>query len=258
MSTQHFWGRSERREKERDSRPFRKFTLLELLIVIALIAILAGLLLPALKSARDKAFQISCAGNLKQIGMAMVQYINTWDGYICPPNEAYRNNYYWEYNYGKSFMNLPVDTAGNPTGYWKIFRCPSDQRMPFDTAEKNGRVLSYGMVKGLSGKRENGAPCDVPKITRMKQSSSTYAVADTDHEGILNLSSKTSFEQAMCGFSAANRENFLGSSQQLGPNHTLAANILYLDSHTVLKKFWKGRFSTLYYSDGYSSNFIED
>ena len=88
MSTQHFWGRSERREKERDSRPFRKFTLLELLIVIALIAILAGLLLPALKSARDKAFQISCAGNLKQIGMAMVQYINTWDGYICPPNEA--------------------------------------------------------------------------------------------------------------------------------------------------------------------------
>ena len=59
-----------------------KFTLVELLIVIAIVAILAGLLLPALNQAREKARETSCINNLRQTGFAFSLYADAFGGVL--------------------------------------------------------------------------------------------------------------------------------------------------------------------------------
>lgn len=60
------------------------FTLVELLITIAIIAILAGMLLPALNSAREKAGTISCLARQKQVNLTLSMYADANDDYLPP------------------------------------------------------------------------------------------------------------------------------------------------------------------------------
>jgi len=140
------------------SRSRKGFTLIELLVVIAIIAILAAILFPVFAQAREKARQATCQSNLKQIGNAIMMYVQDYDE-TYPINDG-RGNV-------PAFYTQPPDARGVASvarmGVWattlqpyiksyRIYQCPS---CPLDTttlsAPLNAGATEYPISYAYNG-----------------------------------------------------------------------------------------------------------
>lgn len=133
------------------------FTLIELLVVIAIIAILAAILFPVFATAREKARQISCASNMKQMGMGFLQYEQDYDELITPTLPGYTLGAGWAiflYPYVKSV---------------NVFTCPDDTTpMP---------AVSYGFNANLADAEHGAAGRSISQFTSPTKTVQLFEVA---------------------------------------------------------------------------------
>ena len=236
--------------KVRRSTGFRPFTLIELLVVVAIIAILAGILLPALNSARNKAFAISCTSNLKQFTLANISYANDF-AVLCPATDAVDKNatsqktYYGEKGGTRQENNTSFDFSEGGflhpyTGKMKI-ECPEFVRETGFDPEKVRGIGYNSVTTKYYMTADNTNICNGrTKLSSIRRASEILMFGDTGYasskDGVVKVTAVSYCSPNGVG---------MGGSNKVGTvhfRHAKKANIGWCDGHVGTKNYLAGNY----------------